>query len=95
MTSLRCQTLPGMAEPPATAQSVPIIDSTRECVDLSEGAATALMLPAADTMIELRAHEEPELQVWAPAVELDCHLAGVSCKIVICACCEVLQYDEA
>ena len=58
-----------MAAPPALALSVPIADSTREWVDLhGKDAATALMLPSEDTMLELRAHDEPELQVNTPAV---------------------------
>ena len=67
-----------MAEPPATALSVPVIDSARECMDLSEGAASTLLLPSEDAMLELRAHEEPELQVRS-MTDLGCHRRKVSC----------------
>ena len=72
-----------MAEPPATALSVPITDSMRECVDLSEGAALALTLPLEDTMLELLAHEEPELPVRAAS--LTCVFPGVPPR-ESCAC---------
>ncbi len=83
-----------MAEPPATALSVPVTDSTRECVDLPEGATSTLMLPSADTMIELRAHEEPELQVWVAlrAWMLSC---WGQLQSEICAHCEVRNSDGA
>lgn len=63
-----------MSAPPASALAVPITDCARESVDLSADAAMGLMLPLEDTMLELRSHEEPDLQVRSSTLSQTAYL---------------------
>ena len=52
-----------MAAPPSTAVEVLLVDTAQGSMELPVDAVLALMLPDEDMMLELRPHEEPDLQV--------------------------------